>query len=93
MSDSLSLSPMQRVGRRVASRRVLQGLNGAALAERVGIDRKTLSRIENGHVRDLSIQTFARLAQELGVSMDWLFHGDAAEADAEPAPRVLRLAA
>jgi transcriptional regulator with XRE-family HTH domain len=65
-----------RIGRRIASRRALLGWTSAALAERAGISRVTLSRIETGRVGKASADTLARIAAVLGVSVDWLLFGD-----------------
>ena len=39
------------------------------LAERVGVSRRTIARIENAEVTDPGIDLMARIAEELGVSL------------------------
>jgi len=39
------------------------------LAERVGVSRRTIARIENAEVADPGIDLIARIAEELGVSL------------------------
>lgn len=60
-----------RLGRNVRNARVLQGMTGQQLADRVGISISGLSRIERGN-RSTSIWTYEGLAEELGVSLGWL---------------------
>ena len=50
----------------VADLRRRGGLSQAALAQRIGIDRVTLARIESGHT-DPHLSTVRALAQSLGV--------------------------
>jgi transcriptional regulator with XRE-family HTH domain len=42
------------------------------LAERVGVSRRTIARIENAEVSDPGIDLIARIAEELGVSLSFL---------------------
>ena len=42
------------------------------LAERVGVSRRTIARIENAEVADPGIDLIARIAEELGVSLSLL---------------------
>ena len=42
------------------------------LAERVGVSRRTIARIENADVGDPGIDLIARIAEELGVSLSLL---------------------
>jgi transcriptional regulator with XRE-family HTH domain len=42
------------------------------LAERVGVSRRTIARIENAEVSDPGIDLIARIAGELGVSLSLL---------------------
>lgn len=42
------------------------------LAERVGVSRRTIARIENAEIADPGIDLIARIAEELGVSLSLL---------------------
>jgi transcriptional regulator with XRE-family HTH domain len=64
------------MGRRIASRRALLGLSGGAFAARIGVSRVSLSRIENGHVENINAATLAKIAAELGVTMEYVLFGD-----------------
>lgn len=56
----------REVGERLRRLRTEAGLSQVALAERAGLDHRTISRCENGH-RAISIDVVARLAYALGV--------------------------
>lgn len=56
----------REVGQRLRRLRTEAGLSQIALAERAGLDHRTISRCENGH-RATSIDVIARLAFALGV--------------------------
>ena len=47
--------------------RVRRELSQEALAERSGVGRDTISRIENGHTHNVQYRTVARLAKALEV--------------------------
>lgn len=53
------------LGRPVRALRQRRGLSQADLAERVGVDRKTINRIENGR-HSTSVTTLASIAHSLG---------------------------
>lgn len=57
-------------GDRLERARTQLELTQAALADRAGIHRVTLTRIENG--AGCSLDTVERLATELGVQREWL---------------------
>lgn len=59
---------------RIHAIRVSRGLTQEQLAERVGSDRKTISRAENG-AYPVSVDFVARLAMALGVP-SWKFFRD-----------------
>ena len=47
------------------------GLSLADVAERTGMDRSAISRLENGHQPNPTIDTLARYAAALGKSIRW----------------------
>lgn len=69
------------IGWRVRTRAREIGLTSAMLAERVGLSRAMISKIENAQVSP-SLATIARLAQALGVPATSLFQGLDEERDA-----------
>lgn len=73
------------VGRRVREARRRAGLQATALAERVGLTRDKLSKIENGQ-RRVSARELPTLATALRVSTQWLVGG------VDPSPATLSFA-
>lgn len=72
---------LEEVGRRVGLARRDRGWTQEALAEAIGIEAVTLSRLETGH-RALSLTTLSRIGDTLGVSL-----GDLLDVDRSiPAP-------
>lgn len=53
------------LGKVIRELRQRRGLSQGTLADRVGVDRKTINRIENGH-HSTSIATFTAIAEGLG---------------------------
>ena len=58
-----------RIGLRIASLRKMQGMNITQLADRAGIQRAHLSRIEAGKYA-VTIETVEAIAQALGMTVD-----------------------
>lgn len=58
----------RKVAEKLRGYRVEQGLSQNALAEKSGIDRKTVNRIENGHFSP-SLSTLFRLCDTLAVKV------------------------
>jgi len=56
------------IGRRIATLRQQRGYPQERLAERIGIEPVTLSRLETGH-RAVSITSASRMADALGVGL------------------------
>jgi len=56
------------IGRRIATLRQQRGYTQERLAERIGIEPVTLSRLETGH-RAVSITSASRMAEALGVGL------------------------
>jgi transcriptional regulator with XRE-family HTH domain len=63
------------LGRRLRDLRLGRQLTQAQLAERVGVDDKTISRAENGHF-NIGVDQVAALARALGVPTWRLFRDD-----------------
>lgn len=62
------------VGERIRDHRHAAGLSQLQLADRAGIDNKTISRAENGRYA-VSIDQLARIARALGISSAELLPG------------------
>ena len=60
----------EQVGRRVAAARLAAGFTQEGLANRLGLHRSAVSRIEQGE-RQLDVLELVRLASALGRSADW----------------------
>ncbi len=58
-------SPDIELGKVIRALRQKRGLSQGGLAERVGVDRKTINRIENGH-HSTSVSTLTAIANGLG---------------------------
>ncbi len=69
----ISPFPEPTLGRRIAARRSLLGLEQRQVAANAGITNTTLSRTERGHTNPRA-DTLARIASVLGVSMDSLMN-------------------
>lgn len=63
-------------GDRVRRFRRLRGLTQSELAERIGLDRKTVNRLEAGHY-STSLRNVYRLADALDTEVESLFREDA----------------
>lgn len=70
MSNDIAL----RIGKNIATARRAAGRTQADVAEKVGIDTVSLSRIERGIVT-AGIPTLDKIADELGVALGRLFDG------------------
>lgn len=67
------------IGANIRKARKEKGLSQAVLARKCNISNTTLSAYENKH-KTPGLNTVARIAKELGVSIDRLCYGDSAEA-------------
>jgi len=56
---------------RLKKEREAAGLSLSDMAERTGMDRAAISRLENGHQSNPTIDTLARYAAALGKSIVW----------------------
>lgn len=66
--------PNDSVGIRIRELRELQGLTGGEFAEKVDITTKYLYEIEEGK-RNFSSDVLCRMAENLGVSCDYIMFG------------------
>lgn len=60
------------LGEKVKEKREKRGMNQKQLAEASGISQATISRIESEKVKELKSQALRRLADALGVTVDYL---------------------
>ena len=58
---------------RLKKEREAAGLSLADVAERTGMDRAAISRLENGHQPNPTLDTLARYAAALGKAIVWSF--------------------
>jgi transcriptional regulator with XRE-family HTH domain len=65
-----SVVNMQTLGERVLLRRRRAGLSQSVLAHRAGVDTITISRLERGQKKRLELETAARLAHGLDLTLD-----------------------
>jgi transcriptional regulator with XRE-family HTH domain len=75
------------LGERILLIRRRRGLTQQALADQTGLNKNTVSRLEQGSLKDLGGQSVAKMAVALGVSTDYLL-GLKTEEDEEGAPCV-----
>ncbi len=60
------------LGEKVRALRDKKGMNQKQVAEASGITQATISRVESGLVKELKSEALRRLAEALGVTMDYL---------------------
>ena len=75
------MAEISRIGVRLKALRERQGFTQHELAKRSGVSRATIAHTETGTRRNLSVESAARLANALGVSLDMLVHGDILDED------------
>jgi len=63
---------LQKLGRRIAARRTLQGWTQKKLAARAAVTQVTIARLEIGQTPRVSLETIVAIAEALGVSVDYL---------------------
>ena len=71
MSSGFFIELTDKFQERLRQIRLEKGLTQADLAEKISIKQATVSAYENGDALPYS-DTFSRLGQALGVSLDWL---------------------
>src|SRR5260370_804653 len=80
------MNPMDRIG----EYRAAKGMTWVALAERRGVSRSTLHRLQADQAANVTLATVKRLASALGVPLELLVAGGArrrAAAGGAPGPR------
>jgi transcriptional regulator with XRE-family HTH domain len=75
------------LGERLRKRRQEVGLSQRELARRLGIRHATISDLERGVQKDMSIGLLRGLARALGVTSDWIIgmYEDDEQGNVEPA--------
>ena len=69
MTEEQKQKVRDRIGLRIASLRKMQGMTITQLAERAGVGRGHLSRIEAGHYA-VTLETIEAIAEALGMTVD-----------------------
>ncbi|WP_303620450.1 helix-turn-helix transcriptional regulator, partial [Hungatella hathewayi] len=72
--DEMVTYNRQEVGRRLSCRRREMGLTGEEIGRRIGKNGRYYRDIENGRC-GMSIETLILLAEEMGLSLDYLIYG------------------
>ncbi len=62
------------IGSRIQKVRKQRGITQESLAEKAGVPYPTLIKIENGQVKNPTIKTVKKIAEALGVTIDYLTH-------------------
>jgi DNA-binding XRE family transcriptional regulator len=78
----------ERVGPRVTSLRETLKLSKAELADAIGLDRSSLTKIEKGQA-GLDIATGERIAQLYGFGLDFIYRGDLSDVPLDLRPALL----
>ena len=69
MTDEQKQATRERIGLRIAAMRKLAGLSQEQLAERAGLQRTHVSRIEAGKYA-VTLETIQAIAEALGMTVD-----------------------
>ena len=72
---------MEDIGRRIRKIRKSRGMTQSELADRIGVDRKQISKLENGRCL-MQFDNMIALADATGVSLDYIVGG--ANDDVQP---------
>ena len=62
-----------KIGEQIKSLRKKRGMSVATLANRIGVNRATIYRYENGDIDKLPYKTIVPIAEALGVSPTYFF--------------------
>ena len=60
----------QRMGQRITALRKLEGISQQELADRAGLTRQHIGRIEKGELVSVSFVTIQAIAEALGMTVD-----------------------
>lgn len=81
--ESADMNPMDRemthIGDNIKRIRKDAGIGQQELAERCGISKSQISRMESGEQTNPQIQTIVAIATALGASLDEIVYGESAE--------------
>lgn len=77
-----------RVGPRVTAIRETLAMSKAQFADALGLDRSSLSKIEQGKA-GLDIAVGERIAQLFGYGLDFIYRGDLSDVPLEQRPRLV----
>ena len=69
MTDEQKQQTRERIGQRIAALRSVAGLTQAQLADKAGMQRSHLSRIEAGSLA-VTLESIEAIAQALGMTVD-----------------------
>ncbi len=67
---------LYKVGRRIASERVLKDWTQARLAKNAGLQVGTVARVERGRIPNPRINTLVRIADALNLRLGYLLEGE-----------------
>jgi transcriptional regulator with XRE-family HTH domain len=84
-ADPWVIRTREQIGDRIRSFRRSSRITQDELCEAVGVDRKTISRWENGH-HPMNVDDAARIARALAVPLAWLFGDDWAQPSIDATP-------
>ena len=84
MTETQKQATRERIGKRIAALRKLSGLSQEQLAERAGLQRTHVSRIEAGKYA-VTFETIQAIAEALGMTVDII---DTSLADLAPLKRL-----
>ena len=60
----------QRIGQRITALRKLEGISQQELADRAGLTRQHIGRIENGELANVANVTIQQIAEAIGMTVD-----------------------
>lgn len=69
MTDEQKQQTRERIGQRIAALRTLAGMTQAQLADKAGMHRSHINRIENGKYA-VMLESIEAIAQALGMTVD-----------------------
>jgi putative transcriptional regulator len=80
---------VETLGRRIRRARLHRDITQKALADLVGISRNAMNKLEKGDTQNPHMSHLRKLADALGVSMDYLAGRKDEESEFEPTTPVL----